>query len=109
MAQPVLQRSLAPPGRWLRVQRPRPRLDRAGLGAPQASSVTRARERLGTEPLALLFARTAGPLADPQTPGAFWRGYRLSAVDGTCLDVPNTAANQAAFGGPTDGAFPRSA
>ncbi|HIY42376.1 MAG TPA: IS4 family transposase [Candidatus Nocardiopsis merdipullorum] len=76
-------------------------------GAPQASSVTRARERLGTEPLALLFARTAGPLADPQTPGAFWRGYRLSAVDGTCLDVPNTAANQAAFGGPTDGAFPQ--
>ncbi|SIO85876.1 Mobile element protein [Nocardiopsis sp. JB363] len=76
-------------------------------GAPQASSITRARERLGTEPLALLFAQTAGPLADPETPGAFWRGYRLSAVDGTCLDVPDTAANRACFGGPTDGAFPQ--
>lgn len=76
-------------------------------GAPQASSITRARERLGTQPLALLFHQTAEPLADPETPGAFWRGYRLSAVDGTCLDVPNTSANQAAFGGPTDGAFPQ--
>lgn len=76
-------------------------------GAPQASSVSRARERLGTEPLALLFAQTAGPLAAPDTPGAWWRGYRLSAVDGTCLDVPNTSANRAAFGDPTDGAFPQ--
>lgn len=28
-------------------------------------------------------------------------------MDDTCLDVPYTAANRAAFGGPTDGAFPR--
>lgn len=76
-------------------------------GAPEASSVSRARERLGTEPLALLFVRTAGPLATDDIPEAWWRGYRLSAVDGTCLDVPNTAANRAAFGGPTDGAFPQ--
>lgn len=32
-------------------------------------NITRARERLGTEPLALLFAQTAGPLTDPHTPG----------------------------------------
>ncbi|WP_239643905.1 IS4 family transposase [Nocardiopsis kunsanensis] len=75
--------------------------------APEASSVTRARARLGTEPLALLFARTAGPLAPADTPGAFWRGYRLTAVDGTCLDVPDTAANRAAFSGPTDRTFPQ--
>jgi len=76
-------------------------------GAPEASSVTRARERLGSEPLALLFAETAGPLARSDTPGAWWRGLRLTAVDGTCLDVPNTAANREAFGGPTEGAFPQ--
>nr|WP_277605869.1 IS4 family transposase [Glycomyces sp. L485] len=74
-------------------------------GAPEASSITRARARLGTEPLALLFAETAGPLARPDTPGAWWRGLRLTAVDGTCLDVANTPENREAFGGPTDGAF----
>jgi hypothetical protein len=62
---------------------------------------------LGTEPLALLFAETAGPLARPDTPGAWWRGLRLTAVDGTCLDVANTPANREAFGGPEGGAFPQ--
>jgi hypothetical protein len=76
-------------------------------GAPEASSITRARTRLGTEPLALMFAETAGPLARPDTPGAWWRGLRLTAVDGTCLDVANSAANREAFGGPTDGPFPQ--
>ncbi|MBB5996641.1 hypothetical protein HNR25_003901 [Streptomonospora salina] len=76
-------------------------------GAPEASSVSRARQRLGTEPLTLLFARTAGPLAESDTPGAWWRGYRLTAVDGTCLDTPDTTANRAAFGGPSEGAFPQ--
>ena len=82
-------------------------LDVPASGAPEASSITRARTRLGTEPLALLFAETAGPLAGPDTPGAWWRGLRLTAVDGTCLDVANTPANREAFGGPTDGAFPQ--
>lgn len=86
---------------------PAPGLPVPASGAPEASSISRARERLGTQPLALLFHQSAGPLADAQTPGAFWRGYHLSAVDGTCLDVPDTAANRAAFGGPTDGAFPQ--
>ncbi|MER5387413.1 IS4 family transposase, partial [Streptomyces sp. NPDC002688] len=39
-------------------------------------------------------------MADESTPGAFWRGLRLLAVDGTCWDVPDTEANQAAFGRP---------
>ncbi|GAB3726075.1 IS4 family transposase [Nocardiopsis oceani] len=84
-----------------------PSLPVPASGAPGASSVSRARERLGTQPLELLFAQTAGPLADPHTPGAFWRGWHLTAVDGTCLDVPNTDTNRAAFGGPTEGAFPQ--
>ena len=34
--------------------------------------------------------------------GAFWRGMRVAAVDGFVLDVPDTEANRAAFGGPVD-------
>jgi hypothetical protein len=40
---------------------------------PAKSSLHRARERLGAEPLRVLFAATARPLATPSTPGAFWR------------------------------------
>lgn len=48
--------------------------------------------------------RTPGPARHA---GAWWRGLRLTAVDGTCLDIANTPANREAFGGPEDGAFPQ--
>ncbi|MEU5703683.1 transposase domain-containing protein [Streptomyces aurantiacus] len=67
---------------------------------PAKSSLFRARQRLGSEPLQVLFAATAKPMATESTPGAFWRGLRLLAVDGTCWDVADTGANQMAFGRP---------
>ncbi|MEV5281875.1 IS4 family transposase [Streptomyces sp. NPDC052811] len=70
---------------------------------PAKSSLFRARQRLGFEPLQVLFAATAKPMATESTPGAFWRGLRLLAVDGTCWDVADTEANQAAFGRPGNG------
>ncbi|MFF3891588.1 IS4 family transposase [Streptomyces sp. NPDC001914] len=70
---------------------------------PAKSSLFRARQRLGFEPLQVLFAATAKPMANESTPGAFWRGLRLLAVDGTCWDVADTKANQAAFGRPGNG------
>ncbi|WP_393086177.1 IS4 family transposase [Streptomyces sp. LN704] len=70
---------------------------------PAKSSLFRARQRLGSEPLQVLFAATAKPMATESTPGAFWRGLRLLAVDGTCWDVADTEANQAAFGRPGSG------
>ncbi|WEP00954.1 IS4 family transposase (plasmid) [Streptomyces sp. FXJ1.172] len=51
----------------------------------------------------MLFAATAKPMATEATPGAFWRGLRLLAVDGTCWDVAGTEANEAAFGRPGSG------
>jgi len=60
--------------------------------------------RTGTtppEPLRLLFEAVAGPLAGPATAGAFWSGLRLVSVDGTTVDVPDTAANWERFGGPS--------
>ena len=49
-----------------------------------------------------MFRRLAGPLAPDGLEGAFWRGMRVAAVDGFVLDVPDTPANRAEFGGPSD-------
>ena len=47
-----------------------------------------------------LFAAVARPIATSQTPGAWLAGRRLVAVDGTCLDVADTAENVEYFGRP---------
>ncbi|GGY21129.1 transposase [Streptomyces minutiscleroticus] len=73
---------------------------------PAKSSLFRARQRLGCEPLRVLFATTARPMATEATPGGFWRGLRLLTVDGTCWDVADTPANEAAFGRPGNGRSP---
>jgi Insertion element 4 transposase N-terminal/Transposase DDE domain len=64
------------------------------------AAVSHARDRLGSEPMALLFDRVAMPLADQDTVGCWLAGRRLVAIDGTCLDVPDTPANDAHFGRP---------
>jgi len=60
-------------------------------------SLTSARARLGAGPLRLLFDRVAGASGTPATPGAFWRGLRLTSMDGTLFDVPGSEANAAAY------------
>jgi hypothetical protein len=84
---------------------------RGSWQVPDKSSIARARARLGPAPLRELFAEVARPLATPATPGAWYRGLRLMALDGSTLDVPDTPANTAAFGRPTggrgQGAFPQ--
>src|SRR5262245_37581355 len=67
---------------------------------PSTAAISNARARLGAEPLRLLFARVARPLADEQTTGAFYRGWRLVAMDVTTLDVPDTESNVEHFGRP---------
>jgi Insertion element 4 transposase N-terminal/Transposase DDE domain len=79
---------------------------------PSTGSITKARARLGPEPLRLLFERVAGPVGTAGMAGVFWRGLRLVAVDGTTVEVPDSAANDAAFGRPTGsdgwrGAYPQ--
>jgi Insertion element 4 transposase N-terminal/Transposase DDE domain len=70
---------------------------------PSTAAISRARARLGAEPLRVLFGRVCRPLATEATQGAFWRGWRLVAVDGTTLDVPDTPSNVEAFGRPGSG------
>jgi hypothetical protein len=65
---------------------------------PTAGALTRARERLGVEPLRELFERVAVPMAEPGTRRAWLRNFRLMSIDGTLLDVPDTAANDEKYG-----------
>ena len=80
-------------------------------GVPTSGGITQARRRLGPEPLELLYDRVAEPVAGLLTCGAFLREWRLMAIDGFELDVPDTAANAAAFGYPAGArehpAFPK--
>jgi DDE family transposase/transposase IS4-like protein len=64
---------------------------------PARSAFSYRREQLGSELLQELFARCAGPKANSETPGAFWKGMRLLALDGTVESVPDTPTNRAAF------------
>jgi hypothetical protein len=64
---------------------------------PSKSAIFQARARLGAEPLQALFERVARPIGGEST---LLAGRRLVAVDGTCLDVADTVANEAFFGRP---------
>src|SRR3954463_10235302 len=68
------------------------------LKVPSSPALSRARQRLGAEPLRLLFDRLRGPRATPATVGAFAFGRRLVAWDSTGIDVPDTEANASEFG-----------
>jgi len=72
-------------------------------GAPRLANkaaISHARDRLGAAPMALLFERVAAPLAGRDTPGCWLAGRRLVAIDGYCLDLADTAANDSHFGRP---------
>ncbi|MFC3899260.1 IS4 family transposase, partial [Lentzea rhizosphaerae] len=71
---------------------------RDGWQVPSTSAISQARQRLGEEPLRVLFERVAAPMAQPGTRGAWFHGWRVMAVDGVILDVPDTADNVEAFG-----------
>src|SRR3954468_17850450 len=75
------------------------------------SGISQARSRLGEAPLRRLYEQVVQPVATPVTKGAWYRGRRLVSLDGSCLDVADTEANRAAFGGPKasrgESAFPQ--
>ena len=70
---------------------------------PSQPAISQARARLGPEPLVELFNRACLPFAATATPGAFYRGWRLMSIDGTCLDLADTPENDAEFGRPGSG------
>jgi hypothetical protein len=78
---------------------------------PTSGGITQARQRLGAEPMEELFRQVAGPVAGLDTGGAFLGPWRLMSIDGMEWDVPDTAANRAAFGvheaGGGEAAYPK--
>jgi hypothetical protein len=85
-----------------------------GAGAVRVagkSGISQARTRLGEAPLRRLYERVVRPVETPATRGAWYREWRLVSLDGSCLDVADTAENCAAFGRPEasrgESAFPQ--
>jgi len=94
----------------------------AAWTVPTASAITQARKRLGRHVFPELFERTCGPVAGTPGPtaavealgtarGSFLRRWRLLAIDGFEIDVPDSKANAAEFGyagsGDNRSAFPK--
>jgi hypothetical protein len=67
---------------------------------PTKAAIFQARKRLGPLPLQALFEGTARPLGTAERAGVWLRGWRVMSLDGTCLDVADTPANEAAFSRP---------
>jgi Insertion element 4 transposase N-terminal/Transposase DDE domain len=78
---------------------------------PNVSSLSKARGRLGADPLHMLFDEVAGPVGAPDAAGVFCCGLRVVSMDGSTTDVPDTPENAEHFGRPSnatrDGAFPQ--
>src|SRR6266699_2738449 len=64
------------------------------------SGISQARSRLGPEPVKALYAAVVTPVAQAQTKGAWFGQWRLMSLDGSTLDVADTAENDKAFGRP---------
>jgi len=64
------------------------------------SGISQARARLGIEPVQALYEAVVGPIATTKTKGAYYRQWRLVSLDGSTLDVADTAENNQAFGRP---------
>ena len=94
----------------------------AGWTVPTASGITQARKRLGRTVFAEVFERCCGPVAGRTSPtaartavgtarGSFLRGWRLLAIDGFEVDLPDSTDNAAEFGyagsGQNRSAFPK--
>jgi thymidylate kinase len=64
------------------------------------SGISQARSRLGAEPVKKLYDAVVAPIAEKGTQGAWYRQWRLVSLDGSTLDVADTAENEKAFGRP---------
>jgi hypothetical protein len=82
------------------------------IKAAGKAAISQARSRLGSEPLKRLYQTVVKPVATPETQGAFYRNWRVVALDGFTLEVPDTEANRSVFARPEspsggESAYPR--
>jgi Insertion element 4 transposase N-terminal/Transposase DDE domain len=72
-------------------------LDGLTVANPTAGALAQARRRLGPTPLKALFTLLSGSAAGPATTGVYWRGLLVTAIDGTTMCCPDSAANLKVF------------
>jgi hypothetical protein len=84
---------------------------RGGYGAWSPAgdgAISRAREKLGAEPVRLLFEQAAAAGGGAVlVEEAGWRGLRVVAVDGLVLDAADTEENRACYQVPAGGSYPQ--
>lgn len=68
-------------------------------GTVVPSSITQARQRLGSEPMKWLFEVTGKKWSERSAQAHKWRGLSLYGMDGTVIRVPDTDENRDHFGG----------
>lgn len=73
---------------------------------PGRNTLAEARKGLGIAPLRLLAHEVVKLLGAPDTEGAFYKDWRLMALDSFVLDLPDTPANERVFGRPESGRAP---
>jgi Insertion element 4 transposase N-terminal/Transposase DDE domain len=72
-------------------------LDGVAVVDPSSGVLAQARQRLGPGPLRALFDLIRGPGPAPRTPGRWWRGLLVCAIDGTSVAVAASKANDRQF------------
>jgi hypothetical protein len=73
--------------------------------APTRGAITQARQRLGYGVIREVFQRVARPAATAPTAGAWLGRWRVMAIDGFVLDLPDTETNAAEFGKDSSGGY----
>ena len=71
----------------------------AAGGTIAKSSVSQARERVGSEPVKWLFERCSSEWSARSADAHRWRGLALFGMDGSTVRVPDSPENRATFGG----------
>jgi hypothetical protein len=72
------------------------------VSIPSAAALSKARDRVGSEPLETLFHQFAQPLGQAGQKGIWYRRWRKIAIDGSLLETDATPANRQYFGSPTN-------
>jgi hypothetical protein len=70
----------------------------AGVKVAGKSGISQARSRFGAQPRQALYEAVVAPIAMPEARGAWYRQWRKVSLDGSTLDVADTADNDAAPG-----------
>lgn len=73
-------------------------LDAGRFRVSGKGSLSRARQRLGEEPMKLAFDQLAQPLRRKDLAGCYWREHHLVAFDGSTFALQDTPSNEKEFG-----------